>query len=295
MQRAFTLIELLVVITIIVVLLAMLAPALDRAMYEAELVQCAGNLKVWGSISIDFAQDHQRRLPMAFGPFQTAAQAQGDDGRGARVLDRISDETSLEKDGRWKSYGTPWDTWLRYGMSNRLAVCPIWQGSGTGPATSYYYDDPNNPAPWRVSDTTGGTAPGVNTGWGAQVFIGYQYIGGTDTTKPSGPNGVNDFAWNSRPPASRLTNANASSVLVSDLLYMNRGWANPPNNYRAVGHPASHSPVQPQSMSITFGDTHVALERETFFEQPQIFGNTGLPAPHQYSYRGGDSFYWWGK
>lgn len=45
MQRAFSLIELLVVTTIVVVLLSLLTPALDRVVYQAELTACAGNQK----------------------------------------------------------------------------------------------------------------------------------------------------------------------------------------------------------------------------------------------------------
>src|ERR1043165_1931025 len=55
MPRAFTLIELLVVITIIVVLLALLTPALDKAMYQAELAVCGANLRAIANGAIPYA------------------------------------------------------------------------------------------------------------------------------------------------------------------------------------------------------------------------------------------------
>ena len=61
--RAFTLIELLVVITIIVVLLALIAPALDQAMYQAELAVCGSNLYTLASGSITYAADQRRHYP----------------------------------------------------------------------------------------------------------------------------------------------------------------------------------------------------------------------------------------
>jgi prepilin-type N-terminal cleavage/methylation domain-containing protein len=57
----FTLVELLVVITIIVVLLALLTPALDRAIYQAELAVCGAQIKaVAGGLTV-YAMDHKRR------------------------------------------------------------------------------------------------------------------------------------------------------------------------------------------------------------------------------------------
>ena len=47
-RRAFTLIELLVVISVIVLLMALLLPALSRARKQARAVACQGNLKQWG-------------------------------------------------------------------------------------------------------------------------------------------------------------------------------------------------------------------------------------------------------
>ena len=130
-------------------------------------------------------------------------------------------------------------------------------------------------------------------GWGKQVWIGYQWLAGTAMTRPE-PTG-NVFAWNSRRPAGRLSDASSGSVVASDLLYMNSGWAGPPNNFRAVAHPTDANLAQPDSMAITFGDVHVSLERAEAFEKPLLFGNTGTPDPQRFSYKGGASHYWWGK
>ena len=61
--RAFTLIELLVVVTIMVILLALLAPALDQAVYRAELTASAARLKAHASIASVYAMDHGRSYP----------------------------------------------------------------------------------------------------------------------------------------------------------------------------------------------------------------------------------------
>ena len=59
-RHGFSLVELLVVITIIVVLLALLSPALDKAVYESELAACAAKLKAHGGIATLYAMDHRR-------------------------------------------------------------------------------------------------------------------------------------------------------------------------------------------------------------------------------------------
>jgi prepilin-type N-terminal cleavage/methylation domain-containing protein len=61
--RAFTLVELLVVITIIVVLLAILTPALNQAIYQAELVSCASGQRTIANAAIVYAFDNRRYYP----------------------------------------------------------------------------------------------------------------------------------------------------------------------------------------------------------------------------------------
>ena len=61
--QAFTLVELLVVVTIIVVLLAMLTPAIDRAIYQAEMAVCAGDQHGLGVAVIVYSQEYRKNYP----------------------------------------------------------------------------------------------------------------------------------------------------------------------------------------------------------------------------------------
>jgi len=60
---AFTLIELLVVVTMIVLLLALLVPAMDRAIYQAEMARCASNIKAMNGSVIVYAFEFRRHYP----------------------------------------------------------------------------------------------------------------------------------------------------------------------------------------------------------------------------------------
>src|SRR5688500_12548189 len=62
-QFAFTLVELLVVITIIVILLALLAPAMDKSIYRAELLRCAANLQGTATGIQTYTIDFKRSYP----------------------------------------------------------------------------------------------------------------------------------------------------------------------------------------------------------------------------------------
>jgi prepilin-type N-terminal cleavage/methylation domain-containing protein len=62
-RTGFTLIELLVVVTIIAVLLALLTPALDKAVYQAELTVCGTRLKGIGVGVSTYALHNKRVYP----------------------------------------------------------------------------------------------------------------------------------------------------------------------------------------------------------------------------------------
>jgi prepilin-type N-terminal cleavage/methylation domain-containing protein len=62
-RTGFTLIELLVVVTIIVVLIALLTPALEKAVYSAELATCGATIRSLTTGGISYTADNKRLFP----------------------------------------------------------------------------------------------------------------------------------------------------------------------------------------------------------------------------------------
>ena len=67
-RRAFTLVELLVVVGILVVLIALLMPALSRARASAQLLRCSTNLRSMAHAAQSYAADHKGRFPRDIPP-----------------------------------------------------------------------------------------------------------------------------------------------------------------------------------------------------------------------------------
>ena len=76
--KGFTLIELLVVISIVVLLMAILLPALQRVRKQARAVVCQTNLKQWGTILALYTEDHQGRLSAALWLLRGPSLIEGD-------------------------------------------------------------------------------------------------------------------------------------------------------------------------------------------------------------------------
>jgi prepilin-type N-terminal cleavage/methylation domain-containing protein len=61
--RAFTLVELMVVVTIIVILIAMLVPAMEKAQYQGNLAICLSNLRTIAGGVVLYAASNQNAYP----------------------------------------------------------------------------------------------------------------------------------------------------------------------------------------------------------------------------------------
>ena len=150
-SSAFTLIELLVVITIIVVLLSLLAPALDKAIYQAELVQCAGKLKAVASAVQIYAFENKRHYP------DRRLQEQNPDQSGFTIQPKMLRQPTRSYDMR--------PLLREYFSINDMLQCPL-----------------NAPVDFEDLNTDGAADASYNMWWGWQ----YEPINSNPTTDNGG-------------------------------------------------------------------------------------------------------------
>lgn len=104
-RPAFTLVELLVVISVVVVLMALLAPMVSNMIKRAELAKCMSNMKQIAFAMQNYAGDNNLRLPSA-------------------VTDNRYDSWLLGKNAEYDEDGLKTGSIHRYITDARIYVCP---------------------------------------------------------------------------------------------------------------------------------------------------------------------------
>ncbi|OGV56115.1 MAG: hypothetical protein A2X49_14495 [Lentisphaerae bacterium GWF2_52_8] len=201
-MRFFTLIELLVVVSVIIILCALLLPALASARQSAHKIVCLNNLKQMGLTQQYYANDHQGYIVSDF--YQPNQQIYANYVRyGNYIGGKYAGPRQPWNRGRW-------DFKLIDNYCNQSAKplqCPsdllLTNGSGYGIATSGVYPELH----WGITDT----------GWRGNIpdgAVSYSMLG-TGTNSYLGA-----FGWGGevlRPQISSISNPSAK-YLMGDVI-----------------------------------------------------------------------------
>ena len=256
MKNKFTIIELLVVISVIAILAAMLLPALSRAKEMAHRSVCASNLRQIGAMANMHAGDKDGFYPIAYRahgnrigwPFIWSADGDPNDDRW--VDNSISGQLPWDLNltnyvTAWKVTGTPWETWLDYGMTEKLPICPS-----------------AKVMPWRK--TTGSVTFRWSTShsyWGKAVSTTYPYLAGLH--KPENGNtaaSIGTYPNGDIMPAWKTNDSNPAPqerILTADAVWVEPCGGCLPTPIKQVINHRSSSPSIVSTQNRVFSDGHV--------------------------------------
>ena len=247
-QSAFTLIELLVVVTIIVVLLALLTPALDKAIEQAQRAVCGANQKLISSSCVMYALENKKFLFLPRGREVTIAF----DPKGTQSYEFTASEANTDWPAALASAGLA--------SRDKLPVQGASITASSATPTPPYSDN----LPGKMWDCP--SRPGWKSYWAYfalfgnsttapyDLLVGYQYLGGLSVWKDPWYSGSGDQMGN--PPVARTLGDSGRRALTADVtakygtvwggtpgdLGSGQGWYladTPPHrdeNNRPVGH-----------------------------------------------------------
>jgi type II secretory pathway pseudopilin PulG len=233
-----------VVVAIIAILIAIFMPSAGRAREQARRVSCESHLRGIGGAATAFASEHGRVFPMAY--------QMPDPAFPYRFPPVISMDASLERDNKWKTYGTPWQTWKKYGAGDDVWHCP----SSQLQAVKFY--DPANGTPAE---------------WGPCVWTDYAYFGGLSYVNSSNHNlGKSQQRWGGLPPAVAPSDPNPSErVLAADMVfYTGSGtkWQSMRTGQYIVNHSSATDVKQVDWQGVLYADGHVEGMGRDRYESP---------------------------
>ena len=236
MQRSgFTLVELLVAVTLIVLLIALLAPALDRAMYDAELTLCASRQDAIASGLTAYAAGQRRAYPyrraLAEGtrlrrPELITSQEGMDDRAILRsmfgnlnrtLLDPLAGKVDMEH-----AY-PPLDTYANYGIWAGIRLATARGGKGLLRLGDR----------WEWTDDSRGQSSAARSAFTTLVSdfdLVYQRYDGSAVVWTSHPDGDEGVLWFIRIQASTPTPVNPANIRSQGGVYS--GWISTTNHRR---------------------------------------------------------------
>lgn len=239
---------------IIAMLFALIVPSVGRAREMARRAQCAANLRAIGGAAHAFAVDHNHYLPGAY--------RMPDSKYPFRFPVVINRNPNMENNpAYWQNYGTPWQTWTKYLVTDRVFNCPSADGGV------------------KYLDVSVGCPPE----WGSIVWTDYVYLGGLTSTNC----GKSIPKWGTAVPAVTERDPQLGErYLAADLVFFSGGpgfqWNEANKPYR-INHARAASGKMPDYQNILYGDGHVdGKGREWFPSALNATNNFSLanaPAP----------------
>jgi prepilin-type N-terminal cleavage/methylation domain-containing protein len=167
--RAFTLIELLVVISVVVLLIAILLPALGKARQRAQATQCLVHLRGNLQSTVTYAVDHRDGLPnvpaTAFNPDGTP------NGGYAYLLNSMGGISNMtEWDKRVRGLGLIFTG--RYVPNVKPFYCPLRNMPGSGEPA---YGDPNRISAYGIASPDAFRNRVMNGPSGIRLIVSYAF------------------------------------------------------------------------------------------------------------------------